>query len=387
MATLAEAVGQGAQDAQNQAGHSVGDALNAYQISAQAEHARQELDMEKQKQDMNKATWFSGQMDNIQRMEDGPARKLIINSVKSQMPSVYPGFNPDNFDLITHRPELTPALAQMAADAANGKNLQPGDLETLMSAHGSDFMKTLQTNRDAKLQEIGNQTKNMGMVDVRQQMVDLNTHKSATDAVTKNTPTQNLLNGYQSMQNALTEFKNNPSPQSFHTLQNVARMNAGSSNRSGVAERADQYATDLGIKKDEAMQLLTGKMQDVNLNSPDMVGAISKVYDGELALKQKQADQATRMNASKYNTFYQRPSMQIHRPDFESSVDQTRGQFDLPPMYGSPQAATQPASGQAPVAQAPAPRANPYGATPKEIEANYQAFLATKAHQQASGGQ
>ncbi len=164
MASVGQMAIQGAQQQAQDSTHTVGDAMQAYHIAATAEHARQELDMEKQKNDLSKATWFSSQIDNLQKMESGPTRNLIIDSLKKQIPQVYSSFNPDNLEILKQRPELTPALAQVTADAVNGKNFSPGALEQLTAAHGSDFMTKLDGLRQAKLGELGNQMKAEGMM-------------------------------------------------------------------------------------------------------------------------------------------------------------------------------------------------------------------------------
>ncbi len=166
-------------------------------------------------------------------------------------------------------------------------------------------------------------------VAVQKEGLDFNKHKTAVAAAGSDGTTQKLLDGYQSMKNALVEFKNNPSPQSFHTLQSVARMNAGSSNRSGVSERADQYATDTGIKKDEIIQMMTGNMQDVNLSSPGMVDAIMKVMNGELTQKQVQASQQVGKKTKGFLSEYDKPSMQKKKVDLNNVIKDQYGQFDL----------------------------------------------------------
>lgn len=201
--------------------------------------------------------------------------------------------------------------------------------ETMSGASGEDLAGKGLLGKDVSgeygvLKAIANP-----LVGVKRDSLGFQEHSAAVKGVTEDSITKNLLNGYQSMQNALTEFKNNPSPQSFHTLQSVARMNAGSNNRSGVSERADQYATDLGIKKDEAVQLMTGNMQDVNLSSPQMVQAVMKVMNGELAIKQQQAAQQIGKKKKAFASIYSRPDMQDFSGDFSNTVADQYKQFDL----------------------------------------------------------
>lgn len=178
---------------------------------------------------------------------------------------------------------------------------------------------------------LGNQARGNAMAGPREESVEFQKHNTATKAVADDSVTKNLQGGYQSMQNALVEFKNNPSPQSFHTLQNVLRMNAGSSNRSGVDERAGQYASSLGIKVDEAAQMITGNMSDVNLSDPKMVDAQMKVAQGELGQKQMQAAQQIHKKANAYMGVYNKPSMQDYKKDFDNTVSDQYAQFDLGP--------------------------------------------------------
>lgn len=99
MATLAESVISGAQDAVNNQQHTVGNAVQAYQVAQQAQHATQELEMEKQSNDINKANWLMSSLDKANRTA-GPIRNAMIDSLKTQYQKLNPGADPKVFDVL-----------------------------------------------------------------------------------------------------------------------------------------------------------------------------------------------------------------------------------------------------------------------------------------------
>lgn len=348
MATLADQIFQSQQQgAQDLGQHTVGTALQAYHIAATAEHARQELDMQKQEQDMNKAKWVASQLDNIGRTT-GPTRDILIDSFGKQAQQLFPGMSQENIKMLKKDPEVLGnyiaaasnqlSLGQMSPDVAKGMLALGGSVDEVYK-HATDLghMKAMvDAARD----------KSQGMVTVRQEGVDLQGHRAAIKGISDNPNTSRLLAGYQSINNALLEFKNNPSPQSFHTLQNVARINAGSSGQSGVSERASTYATDLGIKTSEAKQIMTGQMQDVNLNSPEMVKAVIKVMDGELEQKRKQGISEIDKHAKGWQSFYERPGREGYKQDFNNAIDAAKSQFEA--VNSATGSQSQPSSGITP---------------------------------------
>lgn len=135
MPTLSESMYQGAQDSTSQAGHSVGDAVNAFHIAATAEHAKQELDMEKEKQQINKATWVAQQYDKIGRVT-GPAQGLMIDSFGKQMQQIQPGFDPSTLDVLKKDPDLVRTMAWTAGRELSKGSLTKEGSDALLSMHG-----------------------------------------------------------------------------------------------------------------------------------------------------------------------------------------------------------------------------------------------------------
>ena len=109
-----------AQNTNTEAAHTGQDALNAYHIAATAEHARQELDMQKQEQERNKFQWFQGQVDNLNRMPEGPAKKMLVDGLKKQVPQAMPGVDPGTLDLLHQDPDFAKNLGTMLQGVAKG---------------------------------------------------------------------------------------------------------------------------------------------------------------------------------------------------------------------------------------------------------------------------
>lgn len=155
-------------------------------------------------------------------------------------------------------------------------------------------------------------------------------HKAAVGAVGDDKETKALLGGYQSINNALVNFKaSGGMPQEFHQLQTALRMNAGSGNRTGVEERSKGYADDYGIKASEAMQIITGNISDIELRSPKMVKAIMGIADAELKNKQDQASQQIAKRAGMYGGVYKNQYGAQYEDAFKDTVRKQYGQFGL----------------------------------------------------------
>jgi hypothetical protein len=142
------------------------DALNAYHVAATADHARQALDMEKQNQAQNKFQWFQGQIDSLNRMPEGPARKMMVDGLKRQAPQVMPGMDVSGLDLLhkdpTYSQNLGHLLNQMAdptskPDFTNANELlsQAGP-EVVKMAEAAGQQRAMLLAGQAKAQAINN---------------------------------------------------------------------------------------------------------------------------------------------------------------------------------------------------------------------------------------
>lgn len=157
MATLAESVINGAQDTVNSQAHTAGDAIQAYHIAQQAQHATQELEMEKQSNDINKANWLMSSMDKASRTV-GPLRNAMIDSLKTQYAKLNPGADPKVFDVLQKQsPEDTRQLAwNLDQQMKQGGASNPDQAQHVLEGFGSldGYTKFLEAGRDyqAKLE-------------------------------------------------------------------------------------------------------------------------------------------------------------------------------------------------------------------------------------------
>ena len=136
MATLAETMIGNQQQAMQNSSHTAGDAIQAFHIAATAEHARQELEMEQQKQEVNKAQWMTSMMEKIGKL-DGPAQDMMIDTFGRQAKKIEPTFNTDNLDILKKDPELADRYSAVAAKYANAKeDMTPDDMKYLRALHG-----------------------------------------------------------------------------------------------------------------------------------------------------------------------------------------------------------------------------------------------------------
>lgn len=259
----------------------------------------------------------------VQKDDDGnltyaPWKQAQINLMQQQAQRQQGLLDP-NSDTYKKEQGLDQSVLKWAG-IPNAANISPYDAENNPLLRGM-------------IQAKGMQMRYGPMVDEKYAGLGYQQHHNAVDRVVTDKPTQNLLNGYQSMKNALVEFQNNPSNESLETLQNAMRMNAGSGNRSGVAERATQYAKNFGLDVSRAKEYLSGNFQNVDTQNPQMVNQIIGVINGELEQKREQASQQIRKVSSAYNGVYNNPYTSQYRPDFDNAVAGQYAEFDMDP-YG-----------------------------------------------------
>ncbi len=153
-------------------------------------------------------------------------------------------------------------------------------------------------------------------------------HNNALHDITSPTsPVQKKLGAYQSIDNSLAAFKaSGGMPQEFEQLQTQLRLNQGATGgKTGVNERASAHASDLGITKDQYIQIATGTIQNVNLSSPKLVKAISDVAETELGQIKVQGMQQLDTLAKGRKSFYQRH--QAEGSDYKETVNSIKDQF------------------------------------------------------------
>lgn len=333
MALLGQQAGDILQGAVKAQGATVGDALNAATVQQQAEASRQKLEMDKQTHEQNKFNWLSQQLDQIRQQPQGHIRNLLIDGFQKQAPQVIPGYQGDVMEA-AKRDDDTIAGASAAMEHVQNGKMQPGDFNKIFSAGTDNQIKTFQGILQQKALVEAAQFKAQqaaGITDVRQQMVDQGTHKSAIADIDNDKTTVGLQNGFNSIKTATENFKAEKTPQAFHELQQALRSNMGIMNRSGVAERGDTYLNSIGLKGQDLDQFLSADPQDVNKLSPKLVENIMGGVDKELHMKQQQALQnIDQRSLAHMNSFYMKPGKEAFKQDFLNAVQSKKDIFNLP---------------------------------------------------------
>jgi hypothetical protein len=344
MATLAESVISGAQQQAQTAGRSVGDAVQAYHIAAVADNAREQLQVQKDENERNKGNWLASQMANIAKNDGSPeAQKILINSLKTQLPRLMPGMDPNAFDSVMKDADTRRLAGWGAAQAIQGQHVDEHSFGDMAHVFGSPeaAMEWVQKIADNKTKI---EQARLGIAGVRQQGVNLQTHTSAVKAVADDTYTKQLLATKQNLENAMSNFQQGgETPQEFQELQQAVRSNLGIKGNSGIDEREGTYLKSLGINADKMAQFLSGKLQNVAKSDPDFAAQVMNVASMEVRNKSAQGLQQIDKNSKRYRTFYQSPGMAIHQPDFDATVEAQKQQF----MPQSPSAPVPPAGGGA----------------------------------------
>lgn len=112
------------------------DAMQAYHIASTAANARQQLDIQKDEHEQNKATWLAQQVHAINQAS-GPARKLLTDNLAKNAPSVYPNINTDNIKMMGSDPDLSRGAAIAAQKITSGQQLSPEEIQQLPSMFAS----------------------------------------------------------------------------------------------------------------------------------------------------------------------------------------------------------------------------------------------------------
>lgn len=315
-----------AQNTNQQAAHTGQDALNAYHIAATAEHARQELDMEKQKQDQAKSDWFNSQLSAIAKMPP-ETQKLAQKSFTDQAQKLFPGMNPDVATAMSKDGEFVRNLSRTFSSQHN-EGLAVAD------AVGTD-LPTLQTHMEHVQQQDAlvraGQVKSMGQMsrsETYQSKFEQDTHnKYMEQAFGDNKQPGKLLATYQNLYNAVNNFKNGgASPQEFNELQQAVRSNAGIKGAGGVGEREETYLKSLGIDAAKVNQFLTGDPQSVIKSDPKFAAQIIQLANMEMDNKKRQASQLIDATQKGGQTFYKtHPEL---AQDYADRKNAFVGQFD-----------------------------------------------------------
>jgi len=141
MAGLASEVIGGAQNATDQLSSTVGDALKAYQVSTDAQQAREKLEMDKQQHEMSKANWVIQNVGKISRTL-GPAQNIMLDNFGKAMQRISPGFDPKLVDIMKKSPEDMQKIAwAMDQFGRAGGAQNPDQAAHVLDAFGGDIDK------------------------------------------------------------------------------------------------------------------------------------------------------------------------------------------------------------------------------------------------------
>ncbi len=384
MAYASEQVAQAAQESVKEGGQTVGNALQAYHMAATTENARQELEMQKQNQELNKAKWMSDQVDKVSRMEPGKTQNILLDSLKKHAVQIYPGTNPDNFDVLKDKPELIPVLQDTLTRYANGQDLKGSDfpnLATIMQSHSADFNSMLEKSRQEKMNMLGNQLKANAMggrVEVQQD----NSTAAAFDKFTKDTQLPKLEGlGHKLDRDTLTlKQEDSKHPVSYQTVHEIL-MNVASVLADGQLSdtRVASITPHLG---DEVLtQLKTYASNDPNQPAdPKLLDYTSHLINRlNAAVGQDVTSRAANIGSARGPEFFHNPAI----AKANSQMVDYYGTNKWRANYARQGAVAPPSPEQA---ATPPPPVN-YGRSLEDIDKNWKIFQAEEAHKKATAGE
>ena len=328
MATLAEQLIGGVQQGIAQTGQNINTGAELAQHVQNIASQRAQIDNQKQQLQLQKISKVGDLYEKAGQLE-GPAQKFMFdkaipNTIKALgVDDYYPEStqamfksNPAFVGFIKGEIEKDPnkgtQLFQAMADPS-GEQLSQLFPEASKFGAIQDLQSELQVSPKALNEAM---SKGLAMKNARdtaamrtgtqEERVVEGTHNAAIHDLTNPTSLiQKKLGAYQTIDNALAAFRAAPSVQEFEQLQTQLRLNQGATGgRTGVNERADAHASDLGISRDKYIQIATGNLQDVNLSSPGIVKAIQDVAQTELGQIKTQGVQAIDNMAKGKRNFY-----------------------------------------------------------------------------------
>lgn len=160
--------------------------------------------------------------------------------------------------------------------------------------------------------------------------------KALTELTAPSSPLQKRIGAAQAIENSYQAFvASGGLPQEWEQFQTQLRLNQGATGgRTGVNERANAHASDLGITAQQYIQIATGKPQDVRLTSAKLVEAMKEVGKIETQQIQKQAGQALDSATAGYKQFYAKNPEQA--ADYYGRVDAIKQQISGAGMDSGP---------------------------------------------------
>lgn len=250
----------------------------------------------------------------IQTIQDKP---MTLSDVNFKPLAGFYGLNPDSMP--------TPETPQAREQRLLGLSMELQKARQGLSKEKTDALKdqiaAYKAAKDTTLDDQVKQAKigfySGGIQDARQQSrIDemnhtrvVNNLKNDKQLLTQLTPYNNLEKGLD-----LATTADKTPPQQLEELQQVIRGSSGLQGKSGVGERADTYIKTLGMKRADAMQFLTGNIQDVK-DKQFLIDHLSQLAEIERSLIRKQMDKRISTVSGGFDTMYQR------RPDLKGDRD------------------------------------------------------------------
>lgn len=158
---LADDVFKGASSAQAGPGQTVGSAMEAYKLAQDTASAREDLDMKKQANEMNKAHAFLGQLDSLSRMT--PAmQNVALKNLSGSWRQMYPDMSTDFQEALNKDKDFRAQTLQVASGALktlrDGGSLSPEAAASINAVPGLtssqlyDYVSKAQEDYQKKLQ-------------------------------------------------------------------------------------------------------------------------------------------------------------------------------------------------------------------------------------------
>lgn len=375
--SLAENVMSGAQEAQNQTGQTVGNAMEAYKIANSLEQSKQKLQLEKDQNEQAKATTFLGQMNSLAGMPDS-VRKSVMPGMLDSWKKMYPEMDV-NFPKEMMDPNYSTQITQAAARAfklmREGRDPGPEGYAAINAIPGlsseqrwAGVQKSQEDYTNVVKAQIGGQA-------IKAQTGQDNQASMAVDRVLKDSPLNSMIQRTQGANRILGQLDEVRSGKMVDTYQFLNDINTEYVNlltgvngsALGKLERTE-YTTFQGKLANYMQQ---AKADPQSINSPKI---LAQIETGVKSLQHTYAREIDKRADLLKRGF-------PHNPFAQQQLMQTIG--DMKQQYGS-QSIASPSVTATPSAPA-TPEPVSYGATPKEIEENYAKYKAAQAHKQAGG--
>lgn len=351
----------------------VGDALGAYKMATDLQNGQAELKMKQEKNEQDKANWVVGSLVNIAKL-GGKAQGIAIDTFGKRMQQAYPGYNQDfvklfkededfrrnvasqSASLITRGAIQTPEQAKMVYDYLHMSN---EDVVQQFDKMGQEQAKVQAAQLSA--QALGQRAQNM----------QDNSTLAATKAFDTNSKLPNLMDLGRKLDRdtemlAVRDPKHPVTYTAVHeVLQNIATvLGNGAISDARVKSISPHLGDEVSAKIQTFLNNDPNQPADPDLveYTKHLVGRLNRAVDGDVIA------QAKVIGAGKDADLFNNKNIAVANKRKEDYFTTRKWRTDYSQVGGG---------------EAPPPVS--YGMTPKEIEENYQQYLAQKAHEAANG--